>query len=507
MSVSALDRISVLRRGPSSSVIRISGELLLAAGVFALVFIVHSRWIYTHFSSDGYLLDSGWLAYLFGSGDPLLHDPSGINQLSFYAHHLSPHIFLFGAPLSGLGLPGIEIFAYHQGLFFGLFFLAVYLLVVSARLPWRYELIATVVAIAVGTLSNALLQAAAYPHYEIAMTAVSSLAVATWVTGHRRLFAICLLWLPLIREDGGLYVGFVCLACIALDSGPRLQFDRRTRLLLTVAVAGLAATAGSFLVKTLFFPGFDAFASNYSGRSWDHVSAAFVVDRLRAMVVNPNITPVLVGCVVLAIFDVRYLIGVALLSPLYLLHVLSVRPEHGHFTLYFALPWLLPCLLWLAVFVRRAKFSAVSGAEAMILVISSLALAAPIQAAVGVKGEFWYVAKWALTRPVADLKGMQDFAIWVRGTFSEGSNEPGSTEKNCVSMGVAALIPNRVRPDEVLNGADDVPACRTVLLMRGDMQYGGLVARAESDRFTRVAVRDNIELWLTSTPSSARALQ
>src|SRR5690349_8445490 len=102
--------------------------------VMALIFATHSRWIFTHFSSDGYLEDSGWLAYLFESADPLLRNPSGINDLSFYAHHFSPHLFVFGAPLAKLfGLTGIQIFAYHQGFFFAVLFLAFYLMAAGAQ--------------------------------------------------------------------------------------------------------------------------------------------------------------------------------------------------------------------------------------------------------------------------------------------------------------------------------------------------------------------------------------
>jgi hypothetical protein len=155
-------------------------EPLLVLLVFCAVFAVHARWIFTHFSTDGYLCDSGWLAYLFEAADPLLRNPSGvvgqicsgINPRSFHAHHLSPHIFLFGAPLSRrLGLSGIEIFACHQGLFFGLFFVSLYLVVAAGRLTWRDKIVATLTAFLTGTLSNVLFQAAAYPHYEIAMVA------------------------------------------------------------------------------------------------------------------------------------------------------------------------------------------------------------------------------------------------------------------------------------------------------------------------------------------------
>jgi hypothetical protein len=500
MSLSTLRRIGLPRISVSRSQLRTLADLLFASLIFSAVFAVHARWIYTHFSNDAYLLDSGWLAYLFESADPLLRNPSGINELSFYAHHLQPHIFLFGAPLSYLcGLTGIEIFAYHQGLFFGLFFISLYLIVASAHLRFGHRMIGTLVAILVGTLANALFQAAAYPHVEIAMIAVSSLAVAAWFGEYRRLFAFCLLWLPLIREDGGLYVTFTCLVCIAVEFMPNPRLDSRTLRLLILALAGIIVSACSLSLKAWFFPGFDTFSSNFSGHSWDHVSVGFLADRLKAAIGSLNIAPVLVGCLLLSVFDVRYMTGLVLLSPLYLLHLLSVRSEHGHFTLYYALPWLLPCTVWLVVFVRRSRSSALSTAESVLLLVLSLSITAPIHAAVGTNGQSWHVAKWALTGPVADIQGMKNFALWARASFAGATDDRVGQEKDCVSMGIAALIPNDIHPDEVLNVNDDVAACRTLLLMRGEMQYELLSERAQAAKFARVAARENVELWWIGT--------
>ena len=490
-----MSRISVSR-----SQLRTLADLLLAALILSAVFAVHARWIYLHFSNDGYLLDSGWLAHLFGSADPLLRNPSGINELSFYAHHLSPHIFLFGAPLSYLGgLTGIDIFAFHQGLFFGLFFISLYLIVASAQLPRGHWMIGTLVAILVGTLGNPLFQAAAYPHIEIAMIAVSSFAVAAWLGEYRRLFALCLLWLPLIREDGGFYVTFTCLVCIAVDYGPKPRLDSRTLRLLTLALAGVVVSACSLMLKARFFPGFETFSSNFSGHSWDHVSAGFLAGRLQAAIGSLNVAPVLVGCLLLSLFDVRYMTGLVLLSPLYLLHLFSVRSEHGHFTLYYALPWLLPCMVWLVVFVKRSRSSALSIAESVLLLLLSLSLTAPIQAAVGTKAQSWHVVTWALTGSVADIQEMKNFALWARASFAGATDDRVGQEKDCVSMGIAAIIPNDVRPDEVLNVNDDAAACRTLLLMRGEMQYELLSTRAQAVKFARVAARENVELWWIGT--------
>ena len=471
--------------------------------VFTLIFATHSRWVFSHFSHDAYLEDSGWLAYLFESADPLLQNPSGVNGLSFYAHHLSPHIFLFGAPLFRLfGFTGIEIFAYHQGLFFGVFFLSLCLIAARSDMRRRDWIVATASALLLGGLSNPLFQAASYPHYEVAMTSITSLAVAAWLAHYRRLFLLCLLWLPLVREDGGFYAAVACLACIAMQQDRGRRMDSATRLLTGLALAGIAASASSFLIQRWFFPGFTAFANNFSGRGWDHVTAAFVVERMQAMVHNLNILPVLLGCALLSAFDIRYLTGLVLLSPVLLLHLLAVRPEHGYFTLYFALPWLLPCAIWLAVFVRRSRVSQLPVAEGVLILAAAVALAAPVQAAAGARGEFWFVARLAFQRPVADVRAMQDFVRWARKSLTAPERRPPNQNKDCVSQGIAALIPNEIRPDEVLTWDSDLRPCHVLFLLRGDMYYSGLGTRATAAGFEPVNSKGNAELWVAAKERS-----
>ena len=76
---------------------------------------------------------------------------------------------------------------------------------------------------------------------------------------------------------------------------------------MVLAVFGVIASAASLVIKAYFFPGFDAFANNFSGQWWSHVTAGFAWERVRAMLSNFNIVPVLVGCVALALFDIRYM--------------------------------------------------------------------------------------------------------------------------------------------------------------------------------------------------------
>jgi hypothetical protein len=479
------------------SFVTLSEAPLLAGAAVGLV-ALHARWIYTHFSNDGYLYDSGWLAYLFGSADPLIRNPSSISGLSFHAHHLSPHIFLFGAPLALMfGWNGIEIFACHQGLFFALFFVAACLTAAAAPVAYPMRAVLLASGAIIGALSNATLQTAGYPHYEIAMIAGTAIALAAGVRGHGRVFAACMVWLPFVREDGGFFAAFACAICITLEPWPGGRIPARVRTLATVIAVEVVVAVCAFAVKAMVFPGFDAFSMNFSGDGWNHVTWALVVDRVQSAAVNPTIAAVVVGSLLLAARDLRYSAGLVLLSPLYGLHLLSVRPEHGHFTLYYVLPWLLPPLTWLAVFTARARAGRPLGADAALIALASLALAAPVQAALGLRGNFWYVAEWSVTRPVVDLKAMTAFVPSVLDQYPDvPATTGGLPSKACASMGIAALTPDALTPEQVVDGGTDLTRCRALLLLRADIDYGVLSAHAAQLGFARMDARHNAELWL-----------
>ena len=174
----------------------------------------------------------------------------------------------------------------------------------------------------------------------------------------------------------------------------------------------------------------------------------------------------------------------------------SVRST-GAFTLYFALPWLLPCAIWLAVFVRRSRMAQAAVGEGVIILAAALALSAPIQAAAGARGEFWFVAKLAFQRPLEDTPSMQEFVRWARKSLAGTADGRWPTgQKGCVSFGIAALVPNDIRPDEVLTTRADLRACDVLFLMRGDVQYAELSTRAEAEGFVRTSSKRNAEMWL-----------
>ena len=480
------------------SAFKFAEPLLVLLG-FVAVFVTHARWILTHFSTGGNLFDSGWFAYLFGSNDPLLHSPSAVDpdRLSFYSQHLSPHLYLFGIPLSQLvGLSGIEILAYHQGLFFGLFFVSLCLVASTLRPGERDWAVLGLSALALGMLSNVLLQAAAYPHYEIALLALSSLAVAAWVSSRRLIFAFCLLWLPLVREDGGFYAAFACLVCILLDHYPGRRFDRAVVRLGALALLEITASVCAVIVRARYFPStWFNFSFQFSGNSWDHVSMAFVEERLLSLMENLNAVPVIAGSAILVAIDVRYASGFLLLCPLYALHLLSVRAVVGEFELYYALPWLLPAVVWMAVFAKRSRAAATALPECILLLALALALTAPMHRLMGAEPEYSAIVKRAFVRPVGNMSSIKQFALAVRRTAVQGAVGGASGERQCVAQGLAALMPNDVQADEVLYNDSDLAECRTVLLLRGSSEYAPLRARAEAYEFERVAVRHNTQLW------------
>jgi len=469
-------------------------ERLLVVVALGAVALLHARWILVHFSSDGYLIDSGWFAFLFASADPGLRNPASVNDLSYYAHHFSPYLFAFGAPLAMLfGLDGIRIFALHQGLFFALFLLALYLIASSAAAaPPLKRAAAVVAAVLVGGLADSLWQAAAYPHFEIALLAVTSLALAACLRGNWPLFLCCLLLLPAIREDGGFYAALACLLGAVVTHGLPPRFDRRLWQLLGLAAAGVVVALLSVYFKGEVFPGYATFAGNFSGDGWRHLTPSLLLDRAAALLANRNFAVLLAGTLVLAFFDRRYVAGLLFLSPLLVLHLAALREELGRFTLYYALPWLLVCTGWLAVYARRTHgASPPSAAEGVVLLVLALLLASPVQALLGRPGNFWGVAR-AAAGPVAPIDDMREFA---RAALAAGRADRGGALRTCASLGIAALVPDDLRPREVVDPGSGVAGCDRLLLMRGDMHYVPLRSAAEAAGLAPIAAVENAELW------------
>lgn len=469
-------------------------ELFIFWIVLCAVAFLHSRWILVHFTSGGYLLDSGWFAHLFESADPFLKNPRIINELSYYSTHLSPYLFLFGAPLAaGLGLNGVEIFAIHQGLFFGLFYLALYLIATPPNgLPQPHRLIAIMLALLIGSSSVLLFQAASYPHFEISMIATASLALAAYLRNRNFLFVLSLLMLPLIREDGGFYAALICLLILALNFRRQDGWNREQTKLIILALSGVLIAALCFLIKSKLFPGADTFGSNFSGDGWNHLSAQFITERLANLVSQNNFLIIITGTVILGIYDRRYLSGLVLLSPLITIHLLAVRDELGQFTLYYALPWLLVCLNWVAVFISRGiEKKTPTTLECVLIVGLALSLSAPVQYLLGMQINSSRIPILVIKPERIHIRSMVAFLQPL--VYPPDQRKNG--EQICASLGIAALIPDVLNPEQFITAESSLKPCRQILLLRGDMDYPTLESQATKAGFILRSRSGNAEHW------------
>jgi hypothetical protein len=431
---------------------RIEGAALwvVAALIAALVGFTQARWILVRYSHGGELIDGGWFAYLFGAADPLLHDPRTVDGELYYVHHLSPYIYLIGAPLArGLGLDGITIFALHQGAFFALFAGSLIALALSAPDPARRR-IGFVAAAAIGAGGELLFQAANYPHFEIALLALTALALAARAHGRQWLFVAALIAMGLVREDGGVYAAFVLALCAGLEfpeaSCPR---ERIMALLGAAVFAGCVAIAASH-AQALVFPQSNTFTNNLAGDHWRHVTLAEIARRFAIVAGKPLYPTIAIGTLILARFDLRYALGLILAAPLLVLYFLAARESLWTFSLYYGLPWLLPSVGWIVTFaVRRG---APQFLEAAVLIALAAFASAPAQSLFG--PGFGYVAREAWTGEIGDFKAMRAFFA---------ARAAAARPELCVTYAVAALDPDAYEPRELIEFGADLPRCATVL--------------------------------------------
>jgi hypothetical protein len=132
----------------------------------------------------------------------------------------------------------------------------------------------------------------------------------------------------------------------------------------------------------------------------------------------------------------------------------------------------------------------------MILLVLAIALSVPMHRAIGAQRQYSYVVKLAFVRPVVDLPSVEQFALETRQNYARGALDGTSARTQCVSQGVAALIPNAVQPGEAVYVDSDLAHCRTLLLLNGGSEYGPLSARADAHQLKPVATRHNASFWV-----------
>lgn len=439
---------------------RIAFHILAGLLIAAFAFL-NWRFVLVHFSNGGYLLDSGWFAFLMWSADLALPNPQSIVDFSYYNMHIAPYLALFGMPLRAAGLDPFGILALHEGLMFGLLALALYLTVATAGRGW-IALTLAAAALLIATGSNFIWRIASYPHFEIATVALCVGGAALLLAGRPRLAALPLALALTVREDAGFFVALYLAGTALLRM--RSPLDWRTALRapeLPWAVAAGLVSVALFWIKGHFFFRYPTFQNTFSGHGWDHLSWPWLGVRLGGLVQDVKIDLTIAAVAVLGAISWRYLVYPALILPLVVAQLLAVQDGIGLFHSYYGIPWLVVWSGLLIVAAFRLRRGEADPAEA----VAALVLAFGCSLAVPNFGNGWrdlWVPRNAITHPTVDLPALKRELEAAIGSDATGA---------CLSIGAVALVPDAVRPKQVISHRRDLAHCGRVFLFRGDLGY------------------------------------
>ncbi|MCB1475902.1 MAG: hypothetical protein H6883_01060 [Rhodobiaceae bacterium] len=439
-----------------------AGKLAICIVIAAIVFAAHTVAIINHFEFGGFLLDSGWFAYLFGTVDPLLINPSAINGNSFYSIHFSPVIYLWSLLTTApFGLTGIQSFALFHGFAYGLpaFLLAwqVESRISAPLLRWFFRLL----VVGFFLFGDFVLRETGFPHYEAIVTGFALLTFLSVRANHRLGIVAGFLALAIYREDGGFYAAYatVCATLLQVLEGERVAWVRRGALVML----GVALSVGAVAIQRLYFPGFDAVAGNFSGKHFfSHLSAEFLAGRLPRALLTAGLLPMLITLPILAWQYRGYLVPFVCMLPLLLLHLLSVRDVLGTFALHYGLPFAVLQLVILALAIKRAGAGLAPIGELVALALFFVATSGPVSALLRLENSGYFTLPvLIMTMPTGDTgeKLREIDAILASGEA-----------KVCASVGVVALRPDGFPRGTHLNRSAVPAGCTLAIVYDGDLE-------------------------------------
>ncbi len=446
-----------------------AARLVFAGLLLCAIYYINFRFVLVHFAVGSELLDSGWYAWIFSSGDPWLTAPRAVSNLSYFNYHLTPYLVPVTLLLHQLPVDRFVAFALHQGAIFTIFAAALYAIVLTSWMPKRSGLLLATVAVYT-LLDDGLLQITGFPHPELAILGFSAVGIALWQNKRHVLGALAFGVACLVREDGGLYAAAFLFGLALM---PPLSRRTPTSLPALLGAGAVVLSLVMFVIKAKFFAGFSAFAFNYSGDNWHHLTGPFVLDRFLAFVRNPHVLTSVVPALILGLIAWRYALFVLFMAPVIVAQMLAARNELGHFTAYYVIPFVAIWVGMVLVAADRSRNGTLTRKEPMIMLLFAMAGSAI----------FMFAANPPARLPIlitAVVLQVPDLPKFAADTASVAANVPNS----CVSIGVAALTPDSFEPSQVLGQASDITPCQTVFLFNNDWDY--LVLRWRMSQFVEV---------------------
>lgn len=457
--------------------IKIAYYLLALASVL-VAYYYYSNSIYLHFSRGGYVLDSGWYAYLFASVDPMLKNPQVIADCSFYNFHISPYFFLWGSLFTGVfGLTGIESFAIHNGVAAVLPIITLMILSCHLKMSFIQRIFVVVATFVFVLCSEYMMRAIGYPHFEILFVGYLGLLYVALLTDKKYLSLALTLVLITFREDGGLYAAYTIL-CAFLSGYRPIKLNSQEVKLFCLGIIGSIVP---LLIKFIYFTRFNVFKANFSGNKFDHLSWSFFTDRLSHLLfIDTAFTFLLISICLLAIFRRwQYLLPLVLLQPLILLYLIAKRDTLGHFELYYGIPFAVITLLTIINICYDLSKSVNKIQKVILFSLSAVILLGTTFFKDEYSTDLW-TQGWHW-----DKNATKDITTY-QNTIKKYKND--YPQELCASIGVVALAPDSFSGKQFVN--KDLPdRCKVVMLFEGDLDYLVLIEK--------IAIRKDLEFVKT----------
>ncbi len=329
-------------------------------GIFIIAGFFTTNYTLNHFYvNGGYMLDSGWFAYLSANSTnwPISNPPS-IGG-TYFSTHFSPAFYIFTALHALLSAAGISVsdvswFSITQGFWLALTASSVFALLATNSKPTTasYAFIAaTSVTIA---FNGVFLASIGFPHFEIAIPALLVAFFAFNINGYPKTAAAFLCLGTLMREDAGLhYFGLFFLLAAYLYISKGRVISKEVRFYSFLSVGCFTYSLLAICIQKIYFNVDDnALVRVYIGDpAFAHVSLNFLQERLGFF--TRNRLYIIVPMILLSFLSIYKkswggLIGVGAVLPWIIFSLLAISFQAGTLTSYYSFP-VATALLWPAI--------------------------------------------------------------------------------------------------------------------------------------------------------------
>jgi hypothetical protein len=328
----------------------IKKSILWGGGVFLIADFLATNYTLNHFYvNGGYMLDSGWFAYLSAhSANWPISNPPSIGG-TYFSTHFSPAFYIFSAlhtilSAIGIGVSDVSWFSITQGLWLALTASSIFALLSSKSRPTTATNAFISTSSVVVAFNGVFLASIGFPHFEIAIPALLVAFFASYINGYQKT-AIAFLCLGLLmREDAGLhYFGlFFLLGCYLYFAKGRL-ISKEVRFYSLLAVSCFAYSLLAIAIQKIYFDvGDNALARVYLGEpAFAHISLNFLQDRLDFFARNRLyiLVPIILTFI-LSIYkkSLGLLVGIGAVFPWIIFSLVAISFQAGTLTSYYSFP-------------------------------------------------------------------------------------------------------------------------------------------------------------------------